>query len=150
MVRMFASGARDWGSILGRVISKTQKMVLGASFRRTQHNKERIKGKWNNPGKELSPSPTHLCSNYEKAFGSPSTTVDWLKNNLYIFYFHTYSIILTVWKEAQTIQLIKKKYYSNWFLGKNSHEFEEKTENICTAWKKSIIIAMPSQKKKRR
>ena len=45
MVRMFANGPRDLGSIPGRVISKTQKMVLDASLLDTRHFKVWIKGK---------------------------------------------------------------------------------------------------------
>ena len=44
-VRVFANGPGDLGSISGRVISKTQKMVLDASLLNTQHYKVRIKGK---------------------------------------------------------------------------------------------------------
>ncbi len=44
-VRVFANGLGDLGSIPGRVISKTQKMVLDASLLNTQHYKVRIKGK---------------------------------------------------------------------------------------------------------
>ena len=45
MVRVFANDPGDLGSIPGRVISKTQKMVLNASLLNTQHYKVRIKGK---------------------------------------------------------------------------------------------------------
>ena len=45
MVRVFANGPGDLGSILGQVISKTQKLVLDASLLNTQHYKIRIKGK---------------------------------------------------------------------------------------------------------
>ena len=45
MVRVFANGPGDLGSILGRVIPKTQKMVLDATLLNTQHYKVRIKGK---------------------------------------------------------------------------------------------------------
>ena len=45
MVRVFANGPEDQGSITGRVIPKTQKMVLDASLLNTQHYKVRIKGK---------------------------------------------------------------------------------------------------------
>ena len=41
----FANGPGDLGSIPGRVIPKTQKMVLDASLLNTQHYKVRIKGK---------------------------------------------------------------------------------------------------------
>ena len=45
MVRVFANGPGDLGSIPGRVIPKTLKMVLDASLLNTQHYKGRIKGK---------------------------------------------------------------------------------------------------------
>ena len=53
MVRVFASGPGDQGSILGRVIPKSQKMVLDATLLNSQHYKVRIKGK----GAALSPTP---------------------------------------------------------------------------------------------
>ena len=43
--RLFANGLGDLGSILGRVIPKTLKMVLDTSFLNTQQYKVRIKGK---------------------------------------------------------------------------------------------------------
>ena len=45
MVRVFANGPGDLGSILGRIIPKTQKMVLDASLLNTQHYKVQIKSK---------------------------------------------------------------------------------------------------------
>ena len=45
MRRLFANGPGDQSSILGRVIPKTQKMVLDAVFLNTQHYKVRIEGK---------------------------------------------------------------------------------------------------------
>ena len=45
MSRVFASGPVVQGSIPGRVIPKTLKMVLDTSFLNTQHDKVRIKGK---------------------------------------------------------------------------------------------------------
>ena len=44
MVRVFANGPEDLGSIPGRVIPKTQKMVLDTSLLNTQHYKVWIKG----------------------------------------------------------------------------------------------------------
>ena len=44
-VRVFANGPGDLGSIPGRVIPKTKKMVLDASLLNTQHYKVWIKGK---------------------------------------------------------------------------------------------------------
>ena len=45
MVRVFVSGSGDLGSVPGRVIPKTLKIVLDASLLNTQHYKVRIKGK---------------------------------------------------------------------------------------------------------
>ena len=45
MSRVFANGPVDRGSIPGRVIPKTQKMVLDSALLNTQHHKVRIKGK---------------------------------------------------------------------------------------------------------
>ena len=43
--RVFANGPGNRGSIPGRVIPKTQKMVPDAALLSTQHYKVRIKGK---------------------------------------------------------------------------------------------------------
>ena len=45
MVRVFANGPGGLGSISGRVIPKTLKVVLDASLLNTQSYKVRIKGK---------------------------------------------------------------------------------------------------------
>ena len=45
MSRVFANGPEDQGSIPGRVIPKTQKMVLDATLFNTQHYNVKIKGK---------------------------------------------------------------------------------------------------------
>ena len=45
MVRVFANGPGDLGSIPGRVIPKAQKMVLDATLFNTHHYKVMIKGK---------------------------------------------------------------------------------------------------------
>ena len=65
-VRVFANGLGDLGSIPGRVIPKTQKMVLDASLLNTQHYKVRIKGKVEQSREGVAPSPTHWCSSYRK------------------------------------------------------------------------------------
>ena len=72
---MFANGPGDLGSIPGRVIPKTQKMVLDASLLSTQHYKVRIKGKVEQSRKGVAPSPTHWCSSYRK--GSLRVTLDY-------------------------------------------------------------------------
>ena len=45
MLKVFANGPRDLGSIPGRVIPKTQQMVFDAALLNTQHYKVGIKGK---------------------------------------------------------------------------------------------------------
>ena len=45
MIRVFAIDLGDWGSISGRVIPKTQKVVLDTSWLNTQHYKVHLKGK---------------------------------------------------------------------------------------------------------
>ena len=45
MSRVFTNGLGDMGSIPGRVIPKTQKMVFDAALLDTQHYKVWIKGK---------------------------------------------------------------------------------------------------------
>ena len=57
MVRVFVSGSRDRSSLLGRVIPKTQKMILDFSLLNTKHYKVRVMGNWNNPGKGVVPFP---------------------------------------------------------------------------------------------
>ena len=52
MSRVFANGPGDRGSIPGRVIQKTQKVVLDAALLNTQHYKIGIKGKVQQKGKE--------------------------------------------------------------------------------------------------
>ena len=74
-VRVFANGPGDLGSIPGRVIPKTQKMVLDSSLLNTQHYKVRIKGKVEQSRKREAPSPTPWCSSYRK--GRLRVTLDY-------------------------------------------------------------------------
>ena len=74
-VRVFANGPGDLGSIPGRVIPKTQKMVLDASLLNTQHYKVWIKGKVEQSWEGVAPSPTPWCSSYWK--GSLQVTLDY-------------------------------------------------------------------------
>ena len=84
-VRVFANGPGDLGSIPGRVIPKTQKMVLDASLLSTQHYKVRIKGKVEQSRKGVAPSPTHWCSSYRK--GSLRVTLDYGRQLYFTYYF---------------------------------------------------------------
>ena len=76
MVRVFANSPGDLGSIPGRVIPMTQKMVLDVTLLKTQLYKARIKVKWSNPGKGVAPSRPPRCSSYRKGIplGHPQQT----------------------------------------------------------------------------
>ena len=87
---MFANGPGDLGSIPGRVMPKTQKMVLDASLLSTQHYKVRIKGKVEQSRKGVAPSPTHWCSSYRK--GSLRVTLDYGRQ----LYFFTYIVEVSI------------------------------------------------------
>ena len=75
MVRVFANSPGDLGSIPGRVIPKTQKMVLDTTLLNTQHYKVSIKGKVEQSRKWSSAPPTLWCSSYRK--GSLWVTLDY-------------------------------------------------------------------------
>ena len=62
--RVFANGPGDLGSIPGRVIPKTLKMVLDTSLLNTQDYKVRIKGKVEPSRERSSASLTPRCSSY--------------------------------------------------------------------------------------
>ena len=51
--RVFANGLGDWGSIPGRVIPKTLKMVLDTSLLNSQQYKVRIKDKMEQSRKRI-------------------------------------------------------------------------------------------------
>ena len=57
MGRVFANGPGELGSIPGRVIPMTLKMVLDTSFLNTQQYKARIKGKVEQLGERSSALP---------------------------------------------------------------------------------------------
>ena len=77
MSRVFTSGLEDPSSIPGRVIPKTQKMVLDAALLNTQHYKVRIKGQVEQSREWSSALPYTSCvvAIEKGAFGSPSTKV---------------------------------------------------------------------------
>ena len=63
-IRVFANVLGDLGSIPGRVIPKTLKMVLDTSLLYTQQYKVHIKGKVEQSWEGVAPSPTTWCSDY--------------------------------------------------------------------------------------
>ena len=88
MVRAFANGPGDLGSIPGRVIPKTQKIVLDASLLNTQHYEVQIKGKVEQ-SRERSSTLSHfgVVAIKNGAFWSPSTKGD---NFTYPLFGHYY------------------------------------------------------------
>ena len=58
--RVFDNGLEDRGSIPGRVIPKTQKLVLDAALLNIQHYKVRIKGKVKQSNEQRSAFPYTL------------------------------------------------------------------------------------------
>ena len=84
--RVFANGPGDLGSIQGRVIPKTQKMVLDAFLLNTQHYKVRIKGKVGQFREGVAPSPTSWCSSYRK--GSLRVTLDYGRQLYFFLYIY--------------------------------------------------------------
>ena len=86
MARVFTNGPGDRGSVPGRVIPKTKKMVLDAFLFITQHYKVLIEDKWRNPGKEV-------VAIEKGAFGSSSTMVGQLYLYLCIYIKLKFSIV---------------------------------------------------------
>ena len=62
--RVFANGSGDLGSIPGRVISKTLKMVLDTTLLNTRQYKVHIKSKVEQFRERSSALPTPRCSSY--------------------------------------------------------------------------------------
>ena len=65
MIRVFANGPEDWGSILGRDIPKTQMILQDGPFLNTRHFKVQIRVSWVIQGVAIE----------IEDFGSLSTTV---------------------------------------------------------------------------
>ena len=93
-VRVFANGPGDLISIPGRVIPKTQKMVLDASLLNTRHYKVRIKGKVEQSREGVAPSPTTWCSSYRK--GSLRVNLDSGRQLYLLIYIYIYIYKLCV------------------------------------------------------
>ena len=93
MDRVFDNGLGDLGSIPGRVIPKTLKMVLDTSLLNTQQYKVRIKGKVEQSSERSSALPLHLgvVAIEKGAFWSPST-----KGRQLYFYFYIHEVSISI------------------------------------------------------
>ena len=83
---VFANGPGDLGSIPGRVIPKTLKMVLDTFLLNTQHYKVHIKGKVE-LSKERSSALSYTSAIEKGTFWSPTTI---------IYYYLDYYIIICI------------------------------------------------------
>ena len=97
--RMFANGPGDRGSIFGRAIPKTQKVVLDTSLFNTQHYKVGIKSKVERSKERSTPSPIPRSSSYWK--GNFWVILDYGRQ----LYFTCLRYILS----SQDVQLLKKR-----------------------------------------
>ena len=107
---MFANGPGDLGSIPGRVIPKTQKMVLDASLLNTQHYKVRIKGKVEQSREGVAPSPTPWCSSYRK--GSLRVTLDYGRQLYLLLYKWLFETMKLLEKTDFGIKLSNKGWHA--------------------------------------
>ena len=134
MVRVFTNRQGDRGSIPGRVIPKTQRMVLNASLLKNQYG-SRVK--WSNPEEGVAPSLTTRCCSYWK--GSLRVALDYGRQ-LYIYLqipeavyictlmihrltptnIYIYIYISHIWKKIPVLQLnfwkfslIRQQYWNN-------------------------------------
>ena len=95
--RVFANGPGDRGSISGRVIPKTQKVLLDTSLLNTQHYKVRFKGKVEQSRERSSTFPTPRCISYWK--GSFWVALDYGRQ----IYLLTIYVYIYYWKTQQTV-----------------------------------------------
>ena len=102
--RVFPNGPGDTGSIPGRVISKTLKMVLDNSLLKTRQYKVH---KWSNPGKGEAPSPAPWCSSYWK--GSFLVTLDYGRQ-LYYLQWKEYNKKKEARMNLKAVRMISTKY----------------------------------------
>ena len=85
MVRVFANGPTDRGSIPDRVIPKLKKWYLMPPCLTLSNIKLGSRVNWSNPGKGAVLSPTPRCSSYRK--GSLRVTLDEGRQLYFTFYF---------------------------------------------------------------
>ena len=95
---VFDNGVGYRSSIPGRVIPKTQKMILDTSMLKTMHYKIRIKGKVKQSRQRSSALNIHLSEEAieKRVFESPSTTVANFTHFLYT-YIHTYIYLVNAY-----------------------------------------------------
>ena len=107
MVRVFANGPGDLGSLPGRVKPKTQKWYLIPPCLTISIIRYGSRGKWVNPGKELAPSTTLWCSSYRKR--SLWVTLDYDRQLYLLIHFSTIQFFICTW--SYWIRITFKQIY---------------------------------------
>ena len=138
-IAVFVNGPGDLSSIPGRVIPKTQKMVLDASLLNTQHYKVRIKGKVEQSRERVAPSPTPWCSSYRK--GSLRVTLDYGRQ-LYLLYH--WSVLLSFGKISNQ-PLIRMSGCEFICMADSTGTFKKKRKKIQTVFLSICILLLPGE-----
>ena len=105
MVRVFANGPGYLGSIIGRVIPKTQKWYLMSPFLTLSIIRYGSGVKFVNPGKGVAPSPTSWCCSYR--IGSLQVTFDYSCQVYFCFFIASIYKIETLQLEIKLHQVSK-------------------------------------------
>ena len=116
MVRVFARAWRP-GFNPRSSHTKDSKIVLDATLLNTQYYKEMIKGKWSNPGKGLTPSPTHWCRSYRK--GSLRVTIDYGRRLYFTFINNSWALQVQQWSMSCWV-ISQFHYLKFWFRKKKN------------------------------
>ena len=111
--RVFSYGPGDLGSISGRVIRKTSKMVLDTSLLNAQQYNVRIKGIVEQSWERSSALPLHpgVVAIEKGAFWSPSTTV---ANFTWLFTFILYFRLIFSYRHTYTYAYRMRKQNMEW------------------------------------
>ena len=118
VVRVFANGPGDLGSIPSWVIPKTQKWYLMPPCLTLSIIRYRSRVKWSNPAKGVAPSPTHWCSKLSKRepSGHPRLWSPTMYIYIYIFFFcvciYIYIYIYIFIFVCVYITLVEWQFYS--------------------------------------
>ena len=144
MGRVFANGPGDRGSISGRVIPKTLKIVLDTSCLTLSNMRYVSRVKWSNSGKGVAPSPTPWCSSYWK--GSLLVALNYgcqLKKKFYliiiIICLHT-----VIWlREGTSLKLVDKFTYQGSSVSSTEKDIDTRLtkaaiDKISIIWKSDL------------
>ena len=125
MVRVFTNGPKDQGSIPGRVIPKTQKMVLDAALLSTQHYLVQIKGK--------------VEQSREWGSALPYASVKYCKGNLRVTLVYSRQIYLLIYKGNLKLNFLKVIFLMQVSLGKEK-SFGKLAKGILVSYLVTFIL----------